>query len=69
MSDLSRRQLLFLGATGVVGAAAGAPLARNLVGPANAATAPVVVVGGGMAGVTVAKYIRLWSGKIGRAHV
>ncbi|HNE89202.1 MAG TPA: FAD/NAD(P)-binding oxidoreductase [Actinomycetota bacterium] len=63
MSDLSRRQLLFLGATGVVGAAAGAPLARNLVGPANAATAPVVVVGGGMAGVTVAKYIRLWSGR------
>lgn len=63
MSDLTRRQLLFLGATGAVATAAGAPLARNLVGPAQAATAPVVVVGAGMAGVTVAKYIRLWSGR------
>ncbi|MGV0958512.1 MAG: FAD-dependent oxidoreductase [Limnohabitans sp.] len=30
---------------------------------ASAATQRVIVVGGGMAGVTVAKYLRLWSGK------
>jgi NADPH-dependent 2,4-dienoyl-CoA reductase/sulfur reductase-like enzyme len=63
MTDLTRRQILLLGMTGAAGLAAGIPAARNLVEPAEAATAPVIVVGGGMAGVTVAKYIRLWSGK------
>lgn len=63
MSNISRRQVIFWGATGAAGLAAGVPLTRNLVGPASAATAPVVVVGAGMAGVTVAKYIRMWSAR------
>lgn len=63
MTNLTRRQVLLLGVTGAAGLAAGVPAARNLVEPARAAAAPVVVVGGGMAGATVAKYIRLWSGR------
>ena len=63
MADLSRRHFIFWGAAGAAGLAAGVPVARNLVEPASAATAPVVIVGGGMAGVTVAKYIRMWSAK------
>jgi sulfide dehydrogenase [flavocytochrome c] flavoprotein subunit len=47
----------FLGAVGVGSLAALAPL------PARSATVGrVVVVGGGMAGATAAKYLRLWSG-------
>ena len=44
-------------------ALAAAPLAGLWPGPSRAApTGRVVVVGGGMAGATVAKYLRLWGG-------
>ena len=52
---LNRRQVL--GTLGAGSLAALAPIT------ASAANPRVIVVGGGMAGVTVAKYIRLWSGK------
>jgi sulfide dehydrogenase [flavocytochrome c] flavoprotein chain len=56
---LNRRQLLLRGA-----AVAGALSTTLPAWPAarSAAGARVVVVGGGMAGATVAKYLRLWSG-------
>lgn len=62
MTGVTRRQLLTLGAAA---AAAGvtAPLLGRAAAPASAATAPVVIVGGGMAGATLAKYLRMWSGK------
>ena len=44
-------------------AGAAVPLASRVASPADAAVAPVVVIGGGMAGTTLAKYVRLWSGK------
>ena len=52
---LNRRQLI--GTLGAGSLAALAPI------PASAANPRVIVVGGGMAGVNVAKYLRLWSGK------
>ena len=52
---LNRRQLI--GTLGAGSLAALAPIT------ALAANPRVIVVGGGMAGVTVAKYLRLWSGK------
>lgn len=67
MKSISRRQLIGFGATSAVGFAAGVPAIRELaaqqVSAAEAAASGVVVVGGGMGGVTVAKYIRMWSGK------
>ncbi|MEZ5114897.1 MAG: FAD/NAD(P)-binding oxidoreductase [Candidatus Nanopelagicales bacterium] len=62
MTGISRRR--FLGLAGVAAATGAAvPLMSRSTPPADAAVAPVVVVGGGMAGVTLAKYLRLWSGK------
>lgn len=67
MKNLSRRQLFGFSAVSAAGIAAGAPVIREFaaaqVPSADAAVSGVVVVGGGMAGVSVAKYIRLWSGK------
>ncbi len=61
-AGFSRRKFLTLGATAAaIGAAA--PLMTRSISTAEAAVAPVVVVGGGMGGVTLAKYLRLWSGK------
>ncbi|HMW18183.1 MAG TPA: FAD/NAD(P)-binding oxidoreductase [Accumulibacter sp.] len=51
----NRRQ--FIGTLGAGSLAAMVPL------KAVAATPRVIIVGGGMAGVTAAKYLRLWSGK------
>ena len=62
MTELSRRRFLGLaGAAAAVGVAV--PIAAREVTSADAAVAPVVVVGGGMAGATVAKYVRLWSAR------
>ncbi len=62
MTELSRRR--FLGLAGAAAAAGVAvPIAAREVTSADAAVAPVVVVGGGMAGATVAKYVRLWSAR------
>lgn len=62
MTELSRRRFLGLaGGAAAVGVAV--PLAAREVTSAGAAVAPVVVVGGGMAGASVAKYVRLWSGR------
>ena len=62
MTELSRRRFLGLaGAAAAVGVAV--PFAAREVTSADAAVAPVVVVGGGMAGASVAKYVRLWSAR------
>ncbi len=62
MTELSRRRFLGLaGAAAAVGVAG--PIAAREVTSADAAVAPVVVVGGGMAGASVAKYVRLWSAR------
>ena len=61
----SRRDVLATGARWLAGAALGAS-----AGPARAASAKVVVVGGGYGGATAAKYVRKWSrGTIGVALV
>ncbi len=55
--SVSRREFLKWGGVGAAGTWAGASLR-----PVRAAAAPrVVIVGGGFAGATAAKYIRLWS--------
>jgi hypothetical protein len=62
MTELSRRR--FLGLAGAAAAAGVAvPIAAREGTSADAAVAPVVVVGGGMAGATVAKYVRLGSAR------
>lgn len=62
MTEFSRRR--FLGLAGAAAAAGVAlPIAAREVTSADAVVAPVVVVGGGMAGATVAKYVRLWSAR------
>ena len=62
MTELSRRRFLGLaGAAAAVGVAG--PIVAREVTSVDAAVAPVVVVGGGMAGATVAKYVRLWSAR------
>ncbi len=62
MTELSRRHFLGLaGAGAAIGVAV--PIAAREVTSAGAAVAPVVVVGGGMAGASVAKYVRLWSAR------
>lgn len=64
MPKLNRRQVLIAGGAAATSAAVAVPVTKALGNlGADAAIAPVVVVGGGMAGATVAKYIRLWSGK------
>lgn len=64
MTAVNRRQVLSGAGIAVASAAAGIGIANaDKLAPAGAGVNPVVVVGGGMAGVTVAKYIRLWSAK------
>jgi len=64
MNQINRRQILTGAGVAAASMAGGLALAqRDAAAPAGAAVNPVVVIGGGMAGATVAKYIRLWSGK------
>lgn len=62
---LTRRQVITGATVAVAGAAVALPVSQQIQNgqQVNAAVAPVVVVGGGMAGATVAKYIRYWSAK------
>lgn len=60
---MERRDLLkLLAVTGAGATAGGAIFASNRA--ANAAAYRIVVVGGGMAGTTAAKYLRLWGGAL-----
>jgi sulfide dehydrogenase [flavocytochrome c] flavoprotein subunit len=63
MSKITRRQVIVAGTAVAAGAAVAIPVLNQIKTSAQAAVAPVVVVGGGMAGATVAKYIRYWSAK------
>jgi len=63
MKNISRRQVITAGTAVVAAAAVAVPVANQIKSSAKAAVAPVVVVGGGMAGASVAKYIRYWSAK------
>jgi len=63
MANVTRRQVITAGGAVAAGAAIGVSISQQAKPAAKAAVAPVVVIGGGMAGATVAKYIRLWSAK------
>lgn len=61
--DLKRRELLKLAGFGAAGVSLSTlPSMTGLIGQAQAATTmrKVVIVGGGFAGSTIAKYLRLW---------